>query len=142
MHLAGISLSNTVSIFEVFGVERARSTVHNWVHKAELQPVSGKQPDHVAVDEIVIQLNNQQYWLYAAVDPDTNELLHKRLEPTTKNILARSFLAELAEKHGVVDAVFLIDGFQSLRDSCQRHGLDSDTKNMESATQPNVYSTK
>jgi len=123
LHLAGLSLSNTVSILEVFGVSRARSTVHNWVHKAELQPESGKQPDHIAVDETVIQLNDQQYWLYAAVDPETNDLLHTRLEPKTNNGLARSFLAELSEKHGVENAVFLIDGSKSLRDGCQRHGF-------------------
>ena len=75
LHLAGLSLSNTVSILEVFGVERARSTVHNWAHKADLQPGSGRFPDHVAVDETVIQLNDERYWLYAAVDPETNELL-------------------------------------------------------------------
>lgn len=31
LHLAGLSLSNTVSILEVFDIERARSTAHNWV---------------------------------------------------------------------------------------------------------------
>src|SRR6056297_3169712 len=93
LHLAGLSLSNTVSILEIFGVERARSTVHNWVHKADLQPESGRCPDHVAVDETVIQLNDEQYWLYAAVDPDTNELLHTKLEPTTTKVLSHSFLA-------------------------------------------------
>ena len=36
LRLTGLSLSNTVSILEIFGVSRARSTVHNWVHKAEL----------------------------------------------------------------------------------------------------------
>jgi len=29
LHLAGLSLSNTVSFLEVFGVERVRSTAHN-----------------------------------------------------------------------------------------------------------------
>jgi len=71
LHLAGLSLSNTVFILEIFGVSRARSTVHNWVHKAELQPEAGRNPDHVAVDETVIRLNDEQYWLYAAVDPET-----------------------------------------------------------------------
>jgi len=89
LHLAGLSLSNTVSILEIFGVERARSTVHNWVHKADLQPKDGQSPDHVAVDETVIRLNGQQYWLYAAVDPVTNELLHTQLEPTTTTVLAQ-----------------------------------------------------
>ncbi len=88
LHLAGLSLSNTVRVLEVFGVQRARSTVHNWVHKADLQPEAGKNPDHIAVDETVIQLNGEKYWLYAAVDPETNELLHTTLEPTTNTVLA------------------------------------------------------
>jgi transposase-like protein len=124
LHLAGLSLSNTVSILEVFGVERARSTVHNWVHKADLQPESGRSPDHVAVDETVIRLNDENYWLYAAVDPETNELLHTKLEPTTNKVIAHAFFTELREKHDVNDAVFLIDGSLSLKDACSRYGLD------------------
>jgi len=124
LHLAGLSLSNTVSILEIFGVERARSTVHNWVHKAELQPESGWTPDHVAVGETVIRLNDEQYWLYAAVDPETNKLLHTKLEPTTNKVIAHAFFAELREKHDVGDAVFLVDGSHSLKDACRRHSLD------------------
>jgi transposase-like protein len=124
LHLAGLSLSNTVSILDIFGVSRARSTVHNWVHKAELQPEAGRRPDHVAVDETVIRLNDEQYWLYAAVDPETNELLHTTLEPTTNKGIAHAFVAELREKHDVDDAVFLIDGSHSLKDACRRHSLD------------------
>jgi putative transposase len=124
LHLAALSLSNTVSILEIFGVERARSTVHNWVHKADLQPESGRYPDHIAVDETVIQLDDEQYWLYAAVDPKTNELLYTKLEPTTTKVLAHSFLTKLSENHDVSDAVFLVDGSHSLQDACQRHGFD------------------
>ena len=61
LHLAGLSLSNTVSFLEVFGVERVRSTVHNWVHKADLQPKSGRSPNQVAVDETAIRLDDEQY---------------------------------------------------------------------------------
>ena len=124
LHLAGLSLSNTVSIVKLFGVNRARSTVHNWVHKAELQPESGRNPDHVAVDETVIQLNNEQFWLYAAADPETNELLYTRLEPTTNSVIAHTFFAELREKHDDDNAVFLVDGSHSLKDACRRHGLN------------------
>ena len=70
LHLAGLSLSNTVSILEIFGVECARSTVHNWVDKADLQPESGRCPDQVTVDETVIRVNDEHQWLYAAVDPE------------------------------------------------------------------------
>ena len=123
LHLAGLSLSNTVSVLEIFGVERARSTVHNWVHKAELQPEDGRSPNHVAVDETVIRFNDEQYWLYAAVDPETNKLLHTKLEPTRTNVIAQSFFRELREKHHVDDAVFLVDGATPLQDACNRHGL-------------------
>ena len=123
-YLAGLSLSNTVSILEIFGVSRVRFTVHNWVYEAELRPESGRSPNHVAVDETVIRLNNEQYWLYAAVDSDTNELLHTALEPTTNEGIAHAFLAELREKHDVNDAAFLIDGPLSLKNACRRHSLD------------------
>ncbi|WP_435095278.1 IS6 family transposase [Halorubrum sp. N11] len=124
LYLAGLSLSNTVSIFEIFGVERARSTVHNWAHEADLQPEAGRCPDHDAVDETVIRLNDEQYWLYAAVDPETNELSYTKLEPTKTKVLAHSFLTGLSEKHDVSDAVFLVDGSRSLQDACQRHSFD------------------
>ena len=123
-HLRGLSLSNTVSILDEFGVDRARSTVHNWVHKADLQPEEGRNPDHVAVDETVIQLNDERYWLYAAVDPATNDLLHTKLESVRNNAFAHAFFAELREKHDVDTAVFLVDGAAPLQDACSRHGLD------------------
>jgi len=124
LHLAGLSLSNTVSFLDVFGVDRARSTVHNWVHKADLQPETGRSPDHVAVDETVIRIDGEQYWLYAAVDPDSNELLHTKLESTRTNALAEMFFGELREKHDVDDAVFLVDDATPLKEACHRHGLD------------------
>jgi transposase-like protein len=38
LHLAGLSLSNTVSFLEIFGVSRARSTVHNWFTRQLYSP--------------------------------------------------------------------------------------------------------
>ena len=45
LHLAGLSLLNTISELEKFGVDRSRKAVHDWVQKAILQPVSGKAPN-------------------------------------------------------------------------------------------------
>jgi len=123
-HLAGLSLSNIASFLEIFGVDRVRSTDHNWVHKADLKPETGRSPNHVAVDETVIQLNNEQYWLYAAVDPDSNDLLHTRVKMTRNNVIANQFFAELREKHDVDDAIFLVDGGVPLHRACEKHDLD------------------
>ena len=59
LQLVGLSLSNTVSILEELGVERSRKAVHDWVQKADLQPSEGRNPNHVAVDETVIRVNDR-----------------------------------------------------------------------------------
>jgi len=106
LHLVGLSLADTTSILSVLGVDRCRSTVHNWVQKADLQPTPECDPDHVAVDETVIQANNERWWLYAAVDPATNQFLHVRLFQSQNAGQTSIFLAELREKHPVDNACF------------------------------------
>jgi len=123
MHLAGLSLSNTVSVLESLGVERVRSTVHNWVHKADLQPDDDMNPNQVAVDETMIRLNGDWYWLYMAVDPDTNDVLHTKLQPTRNHYTAKEFMLELIEKHDLDESLFLVDGLPSLHDACRHHSL-------------------
>jgi transposase-like protein len=58
----------------------------------------------------VIKVNSDRYWLYAAVAPDTNRLLHVRLYPTRNNAISSMFPAELRDKDQVDDALFLVDG--------------------------------
>jgi transposase-like protein len=123
LHAAGLSLADTTSVLAGVGVDHARSTVHNWVQKAGLQPKNGKAPDQVAVDETVIRLNDQRFWLYAAVDPAADEFLHVRLYPTRTTALTEQFLAELTEKHDADDAVFLVDGAPWLKAACHDLGL-------------------
>lgn len=76
LHLKELSLRNTVSILENFGIERCRSTVHNWVQKADLEPRGGRQPKKVALDEAVLKIDGERSWFFAAVDPDTNRFRH------------------------------------------------------------------
>lgn len=52
-HLAGLSLSNTVSLLADLGVECSRKAIHDWVQKANLQPTDGQSPNHVTLDETV-----------------------------------------------------------------------------------------
>ena len=82
-----------------------------------LQPEAGQYLDHVAVDETVVRLDDEQRWLYVAVDAKTYELLHAELESRIKEVFAHSSLAEISEKHDVSDAMFLVDGPHSLQDA-------------------------
>ena len=102
----------------MFGVGQARSTVHNWVQKADLQPESDQSPDHVAVDETVTRLNNEQYWLYAAVDSEANKLLHTKLEPTRTNTFDHGIFAGLREEHDVYKIRALVQYGRRMRLPC------------------------
>ncbi|EMA49008.1 IS240-type transposase (ISH102) [Halococcus salifodinae DSM 8989] len=75
----------------------------------------------------MIRLDDERYWLYAAVDPESNELLHTKLEPTRNTALAHGFSAERRQKHHVDDATFLVDdatflvdGATPLHEACRR----------------------
>lgn len=82
LHLSGLSVSDTNQKLDSFGVKRSRNAVHDWVQKTDLHPADDASPDHLALDETVIRINGQQFWLYAAVDPDTNIFLHVQLFTT------------------------------------------------------------
>jgi len=69
LHLAELSLSDTKQHLERLGVKRSRTAIHNWVQKADIQPTVTRASNYVALDETVIQLGTDRYWLYAAVDP-------------------------------------------------------------------------
>jgi putative transposase len=108
-HLSRLSLLNAVRELENFGVQRSLKAVHDWAQEADLQPASIVSPDHIALDKTVIRVNVQRYWLYAAVDPETNEFLHTRLLITTATALTQKLLRELRAKHDMSETVFLVE---------------------------------
>lgn len=55
-----------------------RFTAHASVHEVDLQPKGGRDVDHVAADGTVIKRNDEQCWQCAAVDPESNDLLHAK----------------------------------------------------------------
>ena len=135
-------LLDTISVLDRLHVDRCRSTVHNWVQKADLQPLDGADPDSVAVVETVIQLDDERYWLYAAVDADTNRLLHVRLFPTGTQALTEMFLSELREKHRVDDALFLVDSRPGCRQPVTVTDSDSGIKSTRIGTASNASSER
>jgi putative transposase len=123
LHVARLSLSNTKRVLERLGVERSRTAIHNWVQKADLQPNCGGSPNHVAVDETVIQVNDERHWLFAAVDSATNEILHARLFRSRTTQLTVLFVRELREQQQVEQATFLVDAAPTLASVLERLGL-------------------
>jgi transposase-like protein len=65
--------------------------------------------DQLAVDEKMIRLDGQDHWLYGAVDPQTNEIHHVSLFPTTAKQTTRWLLDELHHRYQPDDVLFLVD---------------------------------
>jgi hypothetical protein len=142
LHLAGLSLSNTKQHLETLGVGRSRTAIHNWVKKADLQPTSGGPPNQVAVDETVIQVDDERHWLYAAVDPATNEFLHVRLFRPEPRSLPCCFYANSAR-----NSTLTTQPFSSMPHRTSRlRSIDSDSDftsvATDIATPSNVSSAK
>ena len=108
-HLTGMSLREVSKYLELFGIDRSHVAVHNWVHKADLQPISTVSEDQLAVDEKMIRLHGQKFWLYGAVDPQTNEILHVSLYPTANKQTTRWFLTELHLRYQLDNVEFFVD---------------------------------
>jgi transposase-like protein len=108
-HLAGMSLRDASNFLDELGVNWSHVAVHNWVHKADLQPASSVTADQIEVDEKMIRINGQKYWLYGAVDPHSNEFLHVRLFSTTTKQTTRWFLADLNRRCKLTSVEFLVD---------------------------------
>ena len=112
-HAAAASLAECCDLCERFGVSRTRATIHHWYQSfAEYYEQDfTADPDRIAVDEKQIQLEEeQQVWLYAAIDVDSKVVLHARLSQHRGTEPATTFLRELKEEHCVGNAEFLVDG--------------------------------
>jgi len=73
-YIEGVSTRDASQFLDELGVERSHVAIHNWVHKADLQPVSTVSADQLAVDEKVICINGDDYWLYGIINPETSEI--------------------------------------------------------------------
>ena len=74
-HLARMSLREVSKFLDEYGTNRSHVAIHNWIHKTDLQPISTVSEDQLAVDEKNIRLHGQNFCLYGAVDPYTNEVV-------------------------------------------------------------------
>ena len=70
--------------------------------------------DQFAVDEKMIRINGDDYWLYGAIGPETSEILQFRLLPTTTKQTTRWFLAKLHRRYRLDTVEFLVDDVDHL----------------------------
>ena len=122
--VAGLSLSNTVDLLDALGVHRSRKAVHDWVQKAEIQPELGRPPNQIALDETVIRINDQQFWLYTAADPARTNCFTSASFQRRQPLLPRSFCANCARNTMSKLRSFSLMALNTSKPHCNE--LDSD----------------
>lgn len=94
LHLAVLSLSNTINKIAKFGVIQSLKAVHGWVQKAQIATNESSVPDQVALDEIAVKIDGKISRPYRAADPEMIETLITWLDPTRTTALTEQFLHE------------------------------------------------
>lgn len=124
LHLSGLSRSNTTEIIAALGVDRSKKAVHDWVHKADYESPYDREIEEVALDETVVKIDGEQYWLFTADDPATNQILLTQLNTARTTVVTEWFLRDLRDLHDVEAATFLVDRGQWLHAELDEHDLD------------------
>ena len=65
--------------------------------------------DQLAVNEKMIRPHGQEFWLYGAVDPETNEIVALQLYPTTTELTTWWFLGLLHRRWNLTEVTVLVD---------------------------------
>lgn len=79
------------------GVNRSRKSIYDW------------DANSICSQTQVIRITEQEFWLNAAGDPETHDILHVPLVSTTPTARTEIFLRELSQTHDVGTAVVLVD---------------------------------
>jgi len=90
-----MSLRDTSQFLDELGVQCSRVALHNWVHQAELQPVSTVSAVQLAIDEKIIRLHattKRSFWKFISDGRDTN------VELNALKGFEREFLQDLLEE--------------------------------------------
>jgi putative transposase len=103
----------------------SKTAVWKWVRK-----LSGKisiEPPRiprrlVALDETCVKVNGLEYWVYAAIDVDKNEVLSMRVFPS-RNVLATKLFIEEVLKHCDGTPTFAVDSAPWLTGVLKELGL-------------------
>ena len=113
LHATGCSLRETKAILALLGVNRSHPAIFQWVHRLadSVSDPPSASPTRVAVDETAVKINGEWSWVYAAIDTETKLLLDIDVFDRHGTDQAAAFLGDLAERHGLSDAVFLVDGY-------------------------------
>ena len=102
LYFLGLSLRNTSKALEPFKDEkRSYVSIWNWIQRFGSYSIyKRKRISAFIIDETVIQIGNQHFWLWIATEPVHRTILGIHISNERNMFVAENFIRSLVEKYG------------------------------------------
>ena len=102
LYFLGLSLRNTSKALIIFkGQKRSHVSVWNWIQRfGSYQIYKRKRVSAFIIDETVIQVGNQKYWLWFCIEPINSSVLGIYISEERNMLIAEKFIRSLVSKYG------------------------------------------
>ena len=102
LYFLGLSLRNTSKALIIFKDDkRSHVSVWNWIQRfGSLQIYKRKRVSAFIIDETVIQIGNQHFWLWFCIEPIHSSVLGIYISEERNMLIAEKFIRSLVEKYG------------------------------------------
>ena len=102
LYFLGLSLRNTSKALIIFNDDkRSHVSVWNWIQRfGSLQIYKRKRVSAFIIDETVIQIGSQHFWLWFCIEPIHSSVLGIHISEERNMLVAEKFIRSLVEKYG------------------------------------------
>ena len=97
LYFLGLSLRNTSKALDIFDDEkRSHIAVWNWVQRFGSLPIyKRKRVSAFIIDETIIQIGNQHFWLWICIEPIHKTILGIHISDERNMFVAENFIRSL-----------------------------------------------
>jgi putative transposase len=102
LYFLGLSLRNTSKALEPFkDQKRSYVAVWKWIQRfGSLQIYKRKRVSAFIIDETIIQIGNQHFWLWICIEPIDKSVLGIYISEERNMFVAENFIRSLVDKYG------------------------------------------
>ena len=123
LYFLGLSLRNTSKALVIFRDEkRSYVSVWNWIQRfGSYQIYKRKRVSAFIIDETVIQIGNQHFWLWICIEPIHSSVLGIYISDERNMLIAEKFIRSLVSNYG--KHTVYTDGGTWYHEACSIIGL-------------------
>ena len=103
LYFLGLSLRNTSKALVIFRDEKkSYVSIWNWIQRFGSSQIYNKHKRVSAfiIDETIIQIGNQHFWLWIAIEPVNKSVLGIHISEERNMFVAENFIHSLVDKYG------------------------------------------